>query len=587
MENREAADTMTITVEGLHEIPQERTGRRHTTLRRRIVGGFLLTSLLLGGLIGVSDYFIHNISQSYLALIGNQAVSLQNTEAIRADALTQAAGIRGYMLTDKDAYLRQAILANQDAAKLIASTAALTKDPAARNQLHTLSTLNSNYANQYETIGSMSDKKTELTIYEKNILPLGQALEKRAESLAVRGRQVMLSDSQAKAQSANFIIGLMLLLTVVILIAAVASGLVVSKRLSKPIVELARAAHDIADGDLSSETPTIRTRDEVQELSTSFSVMLQNLREVISSVANSAAHVAQAAADLRHGAKHTTTITESVVNTTQEMTIGAEKQAVDTTQTAKAIQSTAKATEAIDDKLKKVSKLAATASSNAYRGRDSAEQALERMRAIENSAASLGNRVRVLEERSQQINQMATLITDLSAQTNLLALNASIEAARAGDSGKGFAVVALEVKRLAEESTHSAQQIRDFVHLIHEDIETTALTAADTEADVALGITAVNSTSTTFSEILESILQVSQDVLSVSANTTQVASTAQQAVEAISAIADTANTIAGGSQQISAAAQEQLSSVQDVHSAAENLLQMADVLKGMVSRFRV
>lgn len=124
------------------------------------------------------------------------------------------------------------------------------------------------------------------------------------------------------------------------------------------------------------------------------------------------------------------------------------------------------------------------------------------MEQIERFTEQTKSDIGALVQRSEEIREAISLISQISEQTNLLALNASIEAARAGEAGRGFQVVASEVKKLSEQSNNSALHIAQILNLVASDVGESTNSINRTYEVVEKGMHMIRHTVTTFDEMV-------------------------------------------------------------------------------------
>ncbi|MDP9151064.1 MAG: methyl-accepting chemotaxis protein [Myxococcota bacterium] len=224
----------------------------------------------------------------------------------------------------------------------------------------------------------------------------------------------------------------------------------------RPLRELTRISADIArNGDLSQRVP-VRSRDEIGELGSALSKMVEPLRSIPRGIRDATQRLAHSVTKLSASTAEQSETVERQASALRETQVTAEEIRQTSTLAAQKAQT--------------VLEYAERAESISRTGEVAVGQSLAALRDIRAQVEEIAQRITSLGERAMRIGQVTQTVKDLADQSNMLALNAAIEAVRAGEHGKGFSVVAREIRSLADQSIEATQQVRDMLEDISEAI---------------------------------------------------------------------------------------------------------------------
>ena len=361
--------------------------------------------------------------------------------------------------------------------------------------------------------------------------------------------------------------------------------IIIVRSIMKPIKNLKEHAITISKGDLT-RTIKIKSNDEIGQLGRAFNEMSESLRNLVEKVNVNSTHVAASAEELTAGAEQATDATEQVSHAIQEVASSSEKQTGGVEETAKALDEIAHGVTLITNRSIKVSDLSRHTMNQAEIGGKAVSNTVNQMKSISDSVTESNMMIESLHASSKEVSSILNVITAIAAQTNLLSLNAAIEAARAGEQGRGFSVVAEEVRKLAEQSQHSAKEIDVIVQRIQKETENAVQKMAEVNEDVKTGVQISNEAIEKFQQILKGTTEIVPQMEEVSATTGQIASSIQELNTTTNDLSLIAQENAASSEEVAASTEEQLASMQEISASAVALSKMAEELTQSISQFK-
>ena len=351
------------------------------------------------------------------------------------------------------------------------------------------------------------------------------------------------------------------LITIVLAVTALIGMLllVLIRSITRPLGELRDAMQAIQSTQDLSRRVEIRANNEIGEIGHSFNAMAKSFQDIIHQVIAGVQEVMGSAAQLSHSSQRVAASSNQQSEAAASMAAAVEEMSVSIDHVAENSTGT--------------HSIAQQAGILSSQGGEIVSNAAAEMSKIADSVHHSSQLIETLGEHSDHISAIVNVIREIADQTNLLALNAAIEAARAGEQGRGFAVVADEVRKLAERTSKSTEEISTMIASIQSGTTGAVASMKEGTSRVRDGVTMAS--------------QAGDSMQRIRTGADQVITSVSEIMEALREQSTASGQVADSVEKIARMTEQNSAEVKEIAMTAEHLKQLASSLQNSVSQFKV
>lgn len=550
---------------------------------------FILIAFI--AIVAVTGYIqLMNVKNTYSDILNDRVAKITEVKDVQYASAMQGVYMRSYVLDPE-----QGTLDNLKKQQEIISTKAddLSTKFYTENMKQELQIIEQNQekflASSQSIIDMVKNDKHDkaLEIIDSGIRPANEAIQMSVDKVVdYQTEQIKIGQQDAEVKIHKGIT-FMITIALIALLVAIVCALYITRNIAKPVNALKEAASTIAQGDLTEPDIIVNSKDEIHSLAESFNTMKKSLQSLIANVMSNVEQTTAAAEELTASTDEVATASQDVAKQLSMINDGAKSAAETGKESAIAVEETASSVQMIASSTQEVHGGAIEAQTVAKQGHQTLRTTFKQLKVIQESSTDTKEKIRKLSQQSEKIGHITKVITAITDQTNLLALNAAIEAARAGEHGKGFAVVADEVRKLAEESKKSAEQIVRLTDIIQKDTVDVEQAVELTVSNVNDGVDLIHEAQQSFNAILTSVDTMAQKVEQVSAATQEVSAASEEVAASVQEMAQSAGMAASSTELVAAATEEQAATIGEINSVAKSLTSNAIQLQEQVQKFKI
>lgn len=361
------------------------------------------------------------------------------------------------------------------------------------------------------------------------------------------------------AQTKDEVKRAMLLVSGLTVLVAIIIGVIITRGITTPLIELTEKSGKMAKGDLTVSFDLHDRSDEIGDLINAFRTMQAGIRQQTQEIAGAINTVAAAISEISSTASQLATSAAETSTTISEVSTTVEE-----------VRHTARLS---NDKAEQMSQGAETMGQISQDGKAATDKSMGGMTKINEEMEFVAESIVKLNEQTKNIGEIIGAVNDITDQSNLLSVNASIEAAKAGEYGKGFAVVAQEVKNLAEQSKAATAQIKIILNDIQKAATSAVMATERGNKAVDAGMILVNEAGRTIDTLGERVTSSVEAALQIGASSHQQLIGMDQLVEAIANIKQATGQNVDGAKQL--------------EESAKNMAALSNRLQELFAAFKV
>lgn len=343
-----------------------------------------------------------------------------------------------------------------------------------------------------------------------------------------------------------------------------------SRKILLPTRTLIRHAEEISRGNLNKQIENNEEIGMLESIRSGMNEMMVNMGGLMQSAADSSQELQEMGKEARHLSSESHDVNQHVAGMIEEISQAAREETDMIAASVVSVDHILEAVNVLDRDAQSIRQFGLNTAERVQEGENQArvqrKHAEDQVKVVQEAQKNFVS----LEEQVAVIHEVVQTITGIADQISLLSLNAAIEAARAGEDGRGFAVVAEEVRKLAEETSKTANHTYELIENIQKGTETVMAFVEPIRAAMQEQIDLVFSNE----QVLQSMSGLMQGV---SNEITHITSISEQVSNAISAIFNNLQSIDASSRETAAASQEASLSMQVMKDSISEVEQHAGI----------